>query len=405
MGKKLCVLLLMLVVLLTGCRGWINEPFVSVTPHVQEYVQPDQPVAEVATNYDGLYALLLRLIEDGTTQATVDVSEYTGSLERELQRAITRVRREDPLAAYTVTGITTQTAEVGVRHIVTMKIQYIQNLEIIREMKRVWGPAGVASQVETALKTAESRILLEVNGYQEQELEEVVRAYYMEHLDEVMELPRLTVAVYPDKGNERIMQIDFTYTHDRQTLVAMTDEVQTMLTSAALYIRGQETELARAERLGAFLRPMLTQSGSTTTPVYSLFHDGIADSDSLAHVFWLLCRDNGLSCQVVTGTKDGEDYCWNILMLDGVYCHVDLMESWLVDDLMPRYDEEMERYTWDGENYPACPKPIDPPPTQSSDDDPTEGQTGPEDTQPEETEDATMPEETVPETETGEEQP
>lgn len=405
MGKKLCVLLLMLVVLLTGCRGWINEPFVSVTPHVQEYVQPDQPVAEVATNYDGLYALLLRLIEDGTTQATVDVSEYTGSLERELQRAITRVRREDPLAAYTVTGITTQTAEVGVRHIVTMKIQYIQNLEIIREMKRVWGPAGVASQVETALKTAESRILLEVNGYQEQELEEVVRAYYMEHLDEVMELPRLTVAVYPDKGNERIMQIDFTYTHDRQTLVAMTDEVQTMLTSAALYIRGQETELARAERLGAFLRPMLTQSGSTTTPVYSLFHDGIADSDSLAHVFWLLCRDNGLSCQVVTGTKDGEDYCWNILMLDGVYCHVDLMESWLVDDLMPRYDEEMERYTWDGENYPACPKPIDPPPTQSSDDDPTEGQTGPEDTQLEETEDATMPEETVPETETGEEQP
>ncbi len=405
MGKKLCILLLIPIVLLSGCRDWMNEPFVSVTPHVEEYVQHDQPVAEVATDYDGLYALILRLIEDGTTQATVDVSEYTGALERELQRAITRVRRDDPLAAYTVTGITTQTAEVGVRHIVTMKIQYIQNLEIIREMKRAWGPAGVVSHVENALKTAESRILLEVNGYQEQELEDVVRAYYMEHMDEVMELPRLTVAVYPNNGNERIMQIDFTYTHDRQTLVTMTDEVQTMLTSAALYIRGQETELARAERLGAFLRPMLTRSGSTTTPVYSLFHDGIADSNSLAHVFRLLCRDNGLSCQVVAGTKDGEDYCWNILMLDGVYCHVDLMESWLEDDLIPRYDEEMERYTWDGGSYPACPKPVAPLPSQPEDTDPTEGQTEPEDTQPEATENATMPEESTPETEAEEELP
>lgn len=404
MGKRLLALLLLLSVLLTGCGVWMNEPFVSVTPHVEDYVQPDQPVAEVATSYEELYALLLRLIEDSTTQATVDVSEYTGSLERELRRAINQARREDPLAAYTVTEIATETAEVGVRHIVTIEIGYIEDLELLKEMKRAWGPTGVISQVETALKTAERRILLEVNGYQELELEELVQAYYTDHLDEVMELPQLTVAVYPDKGNERIVQIDFAYTHDQQTLVSMADEVQTMLTSAALYIRGQETQLARAERLGAFLRPMLTQSGSTTTPVYSLFHDGIASSHSLAHVFRLLCRENGLECQVVTGTKDGEAYDWNILTLDGVSCHVDLMDSWLQDDLVPRFDDEMERYAWDRETYPACPRPVDPPPSEPDGENPTEDQTEPAETEAEETE-PTAPEETVPETEAEEDRP
>ncbi len=400
MGKKFCALLLLLSLTLTGCSGWMNEPFVSVTPHVEDYVQSDQPVAEVASGYEELYDLLLGLIEDGTAHATVDVSEYTGNLERDLRRATSRVRRENPLAAYTVTNITTAIAEVGVRHIVTMEIGYIEDLASVREMKRVWGSAGVSSQVETALKTAESRLLLEVNGYQELELEDLVRDYYMEHLDEVMELPQLTVAVYPDKGNERIVQIDFHYTHDQQTLVAMADEVQTMLTSAALYIRGQETQLARAERLGAFLRPMLTQEGTTLTPVYSLFHDGIADSHSLAHIFRLLCRENGLECQVVNGTKDGEAYYWNILTLDGTACHVDLMDSWLQDDLVPRFDDEMEVYAWEREDYPACPKPVDPPPTEPNDPPPTEDQTEPpEDTEP------TAPEETSPETEPEEEIP
>lgn len=403
-GKRLCAMLLLLSLLLSGCSVWMNEPFVSVTPHVEEYVQSDSAVAETAGSYDELYALLLKLIEAGTTQATVDVSEYTGNLELGLRRILYRVRREDPLAAYTVTDIVSQIAEVGVRHIVTIDISYIEDLDLFRQRKQAWGADGVKSRVETALKMAESRLLLEVNGYQEMDLQALVRQYYMEHPDEVMELPQVTVAVYPDRGNKRIMQIDFAYTHDRQTLLAMADEVQTMLTSASLYIRGQETQLARAERLSAFLRPMLTQEGTSVTPVYSLFHHGIADSHALAHIFWLLCQKNGLECRVVTGSKAGKDYCWNILSLDGATCHVDLMDSWLESDLVPRFDDEMDAYTWDTTLYPSCDRPETPPETQPEDTEPVREQTPPEEdtapTEPEQTQPETQPETQSPSEET-----
>lgn len=83
----------------------------------------------------------------------------------------------------------------------------------------------------------------------------------------------------------------------------------------------------------------------------------------MAMVYGLLCRQAGLDCRVVSGTSSGRQWYWNIVELDGRYCHVDLLTDLEGDQLVLRYDEDMTDYVWNTKNYPACPKP-EPPATE-----------------------------------------
>ena len=64
-----------------------------------------------------------------------------------------------------------------------------------------------------------------------------------------------------------------------------------------------------------------------------------------------------MECYTVNGNKSGEPYYWNIVCVDGAYCHADLFRSVTNNsDFLTLYtDEAMAEYYWDLERYPACP--------------------------------------------------
>ena len=79
------------------------------------------------------------------------------------------------------------------------------------------------------------------------------------------------------------------------------------------------------------------------------------------------------------GSHDGEEYAWNIVTLDGLRYHVDLLRDLLADgSLHLRYDEEMIGYSWDAAQYPACPKPEPETPAEPQPEEPADGQSGEE---------------------------
>ena len=68
-----------------------------------------------------------------------------------------------------------------------------------------------------------------------------------------------------------------------------------------------------------------------------------------------LCRDAGLHCQVVAGTKSGYQWYWNIVQIDGTYYHVDLLRSKGEGNLRLLMDNIInEGYIWDFDAYPVC---------------------------------------------------
>ena len=67
-----------------------------------------------------------------------------------------------------------------------------------------------------------------------------------------------------------------------------------------------------------------------------------------------MCRQAGLQCQTVTGTRNGEPRYWLIICDNGGYFHVDLIRNMEQGTFRRFTDGEMTGYVWDYSAYPAC---------------------------------------------------
>ena len=290
MRGKMALPVLALLCLLTGCTAWTGDSYVSVTPHAEGYAQTEPGDVAEAASQEELTEVLARLVKNHTDQATVDVSQYDGNLEKELDLATREVMETDPVVAYAVEDIRLQQTEVGVRQMVSVEILYSRTQEEIQAIQSAWGESGIKNRVIGALERAEPAITLQVANYQPVNLDRFVRTYYEEHLETIMECPQVVVQVYPDQGSERVVEIQFRYSISQETLLQMRRDVQVLLNSAAGYVEGLTSEQVKANRLYAFLRPLFVQSRPSETPVYSLLCVGAGDSRSVAMVYGLLCR-------------------------------------------------------------------------------------------------------------------
>ena len=137
----------------------------------------------------------------------------------------------------------------------------------------------------------------------------------------------------------------------------MRSAVSSALTSAANYVRYRDDPAGKAELLFSYLAERFDyEVVESSTPVYALLCEGIANSRTFSQIWQILCDRVGIECQTVSGYFDGESYAWNILCIDGQYRHVDLMRNALEDTQHLSYytDDEMTRYSWDREAYPVC---------------------------------------------------
>ena len=81
-------------------------------------------------------------------------------------------------------------------------------------------------------------------------------------------------------------------------------------------------------------------------------------SRAFATVFAAMCRQAGLECLTVSGTRNGEAWNWNLICEEGKYYHVDLLASSEAGELIRLTDQEMEGYVWDYSAYPATDVPA-----------------------------------------------
>lgn len=368
---------LVLVGIFTGCTRWMTGSYVSVKPHAEAYAQTEPQDTEVAANYQQLRDAFLILVERYADKGAVDVSQYGAALERDLERAAAYVTDQDPMGAYAVSEVHYELKEVGARRIAAVEIAYRKTLEEVQDIQAVWGPEGVKTKVAAALDTFAPKLTLRVSGYETLNLTEIVEDYYSSHMSNVMECPRVTANLYPRTGTVRLMEIRFLYSTSQETMRSMRREVQTIFSSASGYVGKQLPDLAKATRLYSFLMALYSEAGPSVTPAYSLLCQGVGDSESFALVYAALCRQSELECQVVQGTYKGKTWYWNIVCLDGVYYHVDLMGDREMGRLNLRSDSDMDAYNWERSAYPSCEAPEEMEGTNPPETQPQPVQTGP----------------------------
>jgi transglutaminase/protease-like cytokinesis protein 3 len=353
--KKIIIAALTVCLLLSGCSSWMDGHYASIKPHMEQNQQTGDGITAVS-NTQQIRQALINMIENAVETRAISVEDMASeAVEKNMQRAIQYILVNHPLAAYAVEDIVYEVGITGGVPAVVVTVKYNHNRMEIQRIRQVQGMEKAVGLIYAALDELEQGVVLQVSDYVATDYAQLVENYALQSPNEVMEIPQVTVNVYPDSGLVRVVELKFVYQNTRESLRQMQRYVQPRFTSATLYVSGEEEQSVKFSRLYAFLMETTTYTIETSiTPAYSLLRHSVGDSKAFATVYAAMCRAAGLDCQVVTGTKSGEPWFWNIICEDGVYYHVDLLRSSAVGQYLKLNDAQMEGYVWDYDAYPVC---------------------------------------------------
>lgn len=352
--KRIIPILLALSLLLGGC-SWMDGSYLSVTPH-QEQLSGNQTDTVSASNYYQLRIVLEDLVEAGTESAVIHVPEYPQDLiESGMEAASVYIRDLFPLGAYAVDQVEYDIGTVGGQPAVSIRISYIHGRSEIRKIQHVENMTKAAEVIGSVLDQCSDGVVLLVEHYTSADLVQMVEDYAAQNPNLIMETPQVAVGLYPESGNIRVVELKFTYQTSRDALRQMQTQVQRVFASAALYISSDGEESQKFSQLYTFLTERFDyQINTSITPSYSLLCHGVGDSEAFASAYAAMCRQANLECHIVSGTRSGEAWFWNLIREGDVYYHVDLLQSKAAGTFQKLTDEQMEGYVWDYSAYPAA---------------------------------------------------
>lgn len=353
MKRRIMVLAAVLCLLLTGCN-WMDGEHVSVTPH-EIHSQTGSDTKLSASNARELEEALSELISSGKEKGVIFVGGYDQSdVEDGMTTAVEHTLKTTPLGAYAVEAIDWDLGNSGGKPAIALEITYRRSLTEIRSIRRVGDMDDAGLAVQDALSDYSSGLVLEVAKYEPMDAEQLVEDYAQLYPQYVMELPQVTVGIYPESGQTRIVELKFTYQNSRDNLRHMREQVNSMFAAAERYVSSDDSDGEKYSKMYAFLMGLFRRQETSITPAYSLLQHGVGDAKAMTTVYAAMCRQAGLECQVVTGTRNGEPRYWLIIEDSGGYFHVDLLRNVELGSFRKFTDDDMSGYVWDYSAYPAC---------------------------------------------------
>lgn len=343
------IAVLILMSLLGGCSVLLGN-YVSIEPHSEDSVRPEAEILSVYS-YTELQDALVSLVEDGIQRKVISVPTITQSnIHYYMEAAISYITERYAVGAYFVDEIRYELGSNAGQQAIAVDITYKQEQTQILRLNRVKDMDAAWTTVAAALDACETGTVFLVENYQDVDFTALIREYAYMYPQRVVEIPRTTVSIYPEVGEQRIVEISFTYENEQSDLLAMQSFVRLIFTSAQLYVEGNTDDAEKCAQLYSFLMERFDYTVETTnTPAYHLLREGRGDCEAFACVYAAMCRQVGLDCRTVSGTKNEKPWAWNVLTLDGERYYVDLLACYDTDSFRMMRETEMDAYTWNRE--------------------------------------------------------
>lgn len=354
MKRKILACVLACSLLLSGCASFSKGSYVFTQDHpTQPGTAANQPAT--AQNYRQLYALLEEMAQNGVESGVILVQDYRqNAVLSDAQRAIAAIMRTNPVAAYAVESADFDLGTNGGELALAVNIQFLHDRTEIRQIEKVSDPDEAKERIAAALNACDVRLVMQIEQFTPTDFVLMVEDYAMESPENVIEQPQVTVSIYPDSGTSRIVELKFSYQTNRDTLREMQQSVKSMFTSAKIYVSGAENAPEKYALLSSFLMKRFDYTLETSiTPAYSLLMHGVGDARAFALVYAAMCRQSGLDCQVISGTRAGTPWYWNVVCYEGEYYHIDLLRIQASGSFQLLRDVDMGGYVWDYSAYPA----------------------------------------------------
>ena len=313
-----------------------------------------------------------------------------------MQRVTEHIITNNPVGNFAVEQISYDVGSSGGRQAIGVNITYSRTKAEILGMPVVADMDEAVEQIQNALASCEASLVMRVQAYEQMDIVQMVQSYGAQNPHICVEIPQVSVSTYPESGIDRVVELSFVYKNSREVLRSMQQTVQDSFTAAQKSLKAEDTALAKIGKLYTYVMERHENTmGTSITPAYSVLRYGVGDSKAFAEVYAALGRWVGLDCETITGTRNGEAWCWNVICIDGTYYYLDLVQCWKSQTYQLKTFDQMTGYVWDysayGEDGPPAGEQIPTVPTEEtrSPEEEAEGETLPQEPIP--SEEATTP--------------
>lgn len=378
MKRPWLALPLTLCLFLCGCSSLLESSYLSVTPHSYLFLTPQDDSTTQVSTYQELVGAITNMVSQGQREAVIQLTNYIRDADEDLSTACLEVQQRDPLGAYAIESIQYELVPILTYQQSTVTITYRRTTAQIQSVIPVTGSYAIRTQIETALSSFQSELVLQVTYFNQNEdyVQSLIQQAYLDTPSSAFGLPETEVHIYPDSGLTRVIELVFTYSDTTEALEAKQQELLSAaeaLASNAIDLDFKERLLCAAlyDDLSTHLLAMEEEeleeaveeadSQPYSSSPYATLVSGQPDSQAIALAYQLLCELAGAPCQVVVGTLDDQPYYWNIVTVDDESRHVDLN---LGREGFYRTDASYEAISgavWDRSLYPQCGTPVEEP--------------------------------------------
>ena len=357
MKRQLLAAVTALTLLLTaGCSALFSRQYVHVTNHTATPTAEGDPSVLRAESYQELVNALIYFIGQGAETGSIRLYMDSETVETDLENACLEVVQEDPLGAYAVEYIKYSVNSVVTYNQADVQITYRRTKEQVASIVSVTGTTAIRSELRSALSSFDPEQVLRISYFDGDEdyIMTLVREAYYSTPATALGLPQAEIAIYPDSGRQRIVEILLTYPLDLPELerrqLLLENRLEQLLQSPSLTL-GEDPLLAAASTVLS-AGDYAPAGGSTA---YDVLVEGQGSSEGLALAMTLLCQNLNVDCQVVQGALDGEPHFWTVVETESGWRHLDLTASQpLSIPLLTDEEQTALGYSWDAEAVPPC---------------------------------------------------
>ena len=354
-----------------GCTSFLEGEYRSA----QRYVD-DLPVHEgsevIVRSYAALRSAVLSLVEAGEPEGKLSFSGYSGEPDEDLPRVCSELKSSDALCAYAVDYFSYDLSRIVSYYEARVFVNFRRSAEEIDRIRNVGAVSRVPDALFGAMQAAETSLVVQAAGEPEistADLQDIAQQYYYSAPLDCLQLPYVSLRVYPGTGIYRIYEIGIDYGSADPSRTVLAEQLSTAALTLSAAIRaeneaagGDGAALAAltAQRLAEHSAWVQSVSGYDLTAFGALVGSRASD-EGLAMAFKALCDLLGLDCLVIAGRMDKAPHVWNMVRCtdepDAQYLHVDVSQL-LIDAEADnpaglRGEGEMwGRYWWDIDRYP-----------------------------------------------------
>ncbi|MEG1858647.1 MAG: hypothetical protein RR216_07865, partial [Pseudoflavonifractor sp.] len=318
MKKRILPLLLVLVLVLSGCTSMLTKDFVSVVPHADLSTTEEDPTVLRAATYWELVEHILSMVKQGSTHRVIHLANYKAKgadVKEDLAAACSEVAQRDPLGAYAVDFMKHDVSYIVSYYEANIYITYRRTPEQVRSIVSVTGSSAIREELRDALASFAPEKVLRISYFNEDAsyIRSLIRQAYYGIPAAALGMPEIAVSVYPAAdperpytGYQRIVELRLTYPEDQEVLrkksVALIAAAETLGSG----LSGMDAQTAIREsfrilRENVVYLPPGTQLGLRQNTAHAALVGGQADSEGIALAFHLFCQLAGVDDVVVAG--------------------------------------------------------------------------------------------------------